>query len=64
MKQNKDDIATIMTVECGKPLAQSKGEFESGYGSWGGAWGNGGGLWLAAPSVLLPAYSHRVVRDL
>lgn len=27
----QDDIATIMTVESGKPFAESKGEFTSGY---------------------------------
>ena len=26
----EDDIATIMTVESGKPLKESKGEFTSG----------------------------------
>ena len=27
----EDDIATIMTMEGGKPLKESKGEFASGY---------------------------------
>ncbi len=27
----QDDIATIMTVESGKPLAESKAEFLGGY---------------------------------
>lgn len=26
----KDDIATIMTIECGKPLPESRNEFDSG----------------------------------
>jgi hypothetical protein len=26
----EDDICTIMTLECGKPLAESRGEFASG----------------------------------
>jgi succinate-semialdehyde dehydrogenase/glutarate-semialdehyde dehydrogenase len=27
---SKDDIATLMTMECGKPLAESRNEFDSG----------------------------------
>lgn len=30
VRDNQEDITTLMTLECGKPLAQSKGEFESG----------------------------------
>lgn len=27
----RDDIARIMTLECGKPLPESQNEFDSGY---------------------------------
>ena len=30
MRDAKDDIATLMTLECGKPLAESRQEFDSG----------------------------------
>jgi acyl-CoA reductase-like NAD-dependent aldehyde dehydrogenase len=29
--KHADDIAVIMTMECGKPLAESKGEVASGW---------------------------------
>lgn len=28
--KNRDDIATLMTLECGKPLAEARNEIESG----------------------------------
>jgi succinate-semialdehyde dehydrogenase/glutarate-semialdehyde dehydrogenase len=28
--QHADDIATIMTMECGKPLGEARGEIASG----------------------------------
>ena len=27
----REDITRIMTLECGKPLAESRNEFDSGY---------------------------------
>lgn len=31
--EHQDDIATLMTIECGKPLAESKAEVASGAAS-------------------------------
>jgi succinate-semialdehyde dehydrogenase / glutarate-semialdehyde dehydrogenase len=31
IEKAQDDIAVIMTMECGKPLAEAKGEITSGW---------------------------------
>ncbi|KDD72964.1 aldehyde dehydrogenase, partial [Helicosporidium sp. ATCC 50920] len=33
VREHEDDIATLMTLECGKPLSESRGEFQSGLAS-------------------------------
>ena len=33
ISQNVDDLATIMTMECGKPLKEAKAEIAAGMGS-------------------------------
>jgi len=57
----EEDIATIMTMEGGKPLKESKGEFASGYAPMDIS------LYLAMPQLVLlccSCFAHSSVQSL